>query len=72
MAWLGFIYLLIIAGVVFGIPAYIGYKRRSVVAYKKRRRQVETALHRAEFDREVIEDVVHEWVYGPPRHPRRR
>lgn len=72
MAWLGFIYIVIFVGVFIGIPAYIGYRRRPVVMRNERRRQIEAAMHRAEYDRQLIEDVADEWGYDPRYHRRRR
>lgn len=72
MAWLGLVELLVAAGVFIGIPGYIGYRRRPVIQYNKRRRLVEAAMHRDEYDRQLIEDVAHEWGYDARRHYPRR
>lgn len=71
MAWLGLLELLVFAGVFLGVPAYMGHRRRSAVAYKKRRRVVEAAMHREEYDRQIIDDVAREWGYDARRHYRR-
>lgn len=60
------------AGLVFGIPLcyllvcfWLARRFGPRIAYMQRRRQVETALHRADYDRRIIQDVVDEWSYNP-------
>lgn len=68
MAWLGALYLLIALGMLTGIPLYFNHRFGAQIRYKQRRRQVERVANQAEFDRQVIRDVVHEWGRDPNQH----
>lgn len=60
MAWLGFIYILILLGLVFGVPLAIFYLRGGAggAEHRRRARIIERQTRYAVHDAEVMDDVL--------------
>ncbi|HEV3170382.1 MAG TPA: hypothetical protein VGZ32_08590 [Actinocrinis sp.] len=61
MALLGLFWIVLFFGTPFAIGAYIAKKHGPSIERNKRKRQIEAAMNRYEYDSELIDEVIDEW-----------
>ncbi|OCC09537.1 hypothetical protein [Streptomyces sp. PTY087I2] len=73
MAWLGFIWVLVILGTPVGIGAYVFYRRGGAggAEHRRRARLIERDVRNYLHDNEVMDDVVYRIAQERQGYPRR-
>lgn len=70
MALLGFFWLVLFFGGGVAVIALLAKKFGPGMERNKRKRQIETQMHRREYDRQLMDEVADEWGYDPRNHRR--